>query len=112
MPRDSGPNVDALVLDGIATLLRKSGKDVPVLTDDQRLDDLGLTSLDVTTLLVELTERLGPAAADSGATEVDIATVGDLRRALAPGANAGADIAGDTLAATRRRAEARRTGGR
>ena len=112
MSREPHLEIDKLVNEGLAALLLKSGKTVPILTDDLRLDDLGLASIDVTTLIVDLSRRLGSDTVDTGATELEIATVGDLRRVFAPGAGAGANTTSDLLAASRRRAEARRTGTR
>ena len=106
-------DIDAVVRGELAALVQKAGKPVDGLTDDLRLDaDLGLSSLDVTTLLVALTERLDPTRGNAVTEEVDIATVGDLRRAFRPSAAGRPDEERDALAASRRRAEARRTRGR
>lgn len=110
MSRDERMNIDDLVRAGLARILQKAGKAVPAFTDDARLDELGVTSLDLTALIVELTGRLG--IEDDGAAEAEIATVGDLRRVFLPGAPAATQMVSDPLAATRRRAEARRAGGR
>ena len=110
MSRDARVNVDDLVRGGIVRILQKSGEAVPVLSDDMRLDELGVTSLDLTTLIVEITSQLG--IDDDGRAEAEIATVGDLRRVFLPSASGRAETAADPLAVTRRRAEARRAGGR
>jgi acyl carrier protein len=110
MSGDGRVNVDELVRDGLVRILQKSGKTVPVLSDDVRLDELGVSSLDLTTLIVEITARLG--IDDDGRAEAEVATVGDLRRVFLPDAGARAESVSDPLAATRRRAEARRAGGR
>ena len=110
MSRDECMNIDDLVRAGLGRILEKAGKPVPVLTDEVRLDELGVTSLDLTTLIVELTARLG--IDDDGSAEAEVATVGDLRRIFLPGAPAPTQMSSDPLAATRRRAEARRAGGR
>jgi len=103
---------DAVVREELAQVLQECGKAVPFFSDDLRLDaDLGLTSLDVTTLLVRLTAHLDAHAAEQMMAETEIATVGDLRRAFQP-TPAGPSTAEDDLAATRRRAEARRAAGR
>jgi hypothetical protein len=105
--------VDAIVRAELLELVSKSGKPVPVLADDLRLDaDLGLSSLDVTTLLVALTDRIDPALGETVTSDVDIATVGDLRRAFDPAASRRTADEGGALAASRRRAEARRASGR
>lgn len=115
MSRDGrgGDDVDAVVRAELTALLTKTGRAVPALADDLKLDaDLGLTSLEVTTLLVAVTARLEAAQAADVMTDVDIATVGDLRRAVRPSTPAGVHDESDTLAASRRRAEARRAAGR
>jgi hypothetical protein len=110
-PRGAG--VDDLVLrEELAQVLKECGKAVPRFSDDLRLDaDLGLTSLDVTTLLVRLTAHLDAPAAQQMMAETEIATIGDLRRAFQP-PSAGPSAGEDDLAASRRRAEARRAAGR
>lgn len=110
MSRDGRVNVDELVRGALVRILEKSGKAVPVLSDDMRLDELGVTSVDLTTLIVEVTERLG--IDDDDTTEAEIATVGDLRRVFAPATIPRTETSGDPLTATRRRAEARRAIGR
>ena len=90
MSRDGrgGDDVDAIVRAELTALLTKTGRAVPALADDLKLDaDLGLTSLEVTTLLVAVTARLEAAQAADVMTDVDIATVGDLRRAVRPSHN-------------------------
>jgi len=105
--RHTEADVDAILRAEIADLLRKSGKPLPALSDGTKLDaDLGLSSLDVTTLIVALTARLD--APDDDLTEVEVATVGDLRRAFRPSAAPRPAPQDDALAASRRRAEARR----
>jgi acyl carrier protein len=102
---------DAVVRQELVEVLRECGKVVPVLSDDLRLDaDLGLSSMDVTTLLVRLTARLEAHEAEQMMSDTDIATVGDLFRAFRPGDHRGSRA--DDLAASRRRAEARRAAGR
>jgi acyl carrier protein len=101
-------NVDAAVREELAQALRENGKPMPALADDLRLDaDLGLSSFDVTTLLVRLTARLDAQHAEQIMADTEIATVGDLRRVFRP-AEGGVSADRDQLAASRRRAEARR----
>jgi acyl carrier protein len=101
-------DVDAIVRAELTAVLEKSGKPLPALADDLRLDaDLGLTSLDVTTVIVALTDRLDGAGA-AATPDVEIATVGDLVRAFRVSAAGATDAASDPVAASRRRAEARR----
>ena len=106
-------SADAMVNDALEQVLRESGKSTPVLTADLRLEaDLGLSSLEVTTVLTRLTAGLDARPAEHMLSGADIATIGDLRRAVRA-AFAG-DVSGgrEDLAASRRRAEARRAPGR
>jgi acyl carrier protein len=115
MSRDGQPHdgADAVVREELLQLLRECGKEQPLLSDDLRLDvDLGLSSLDVTTLLVRLTARLDAHAAGQMMADTEIATVGDLRRAFRPALGGSARDGLDALAASQRRAEARRAAGR
>jgi hypothetical protein len=104
---------DAMVHDAVTQVLRENGKAVPVLVDDLRLDgDLGLSSLDVTTVLTRLTAGLAKERAEQMMAGADIATVGDLRRAFRGAFDGGASSEREELAASRRRAEARRAASR
>jgi acyl carrier protein len=98
-----------VVRDEIARLLRELGKDVPAtLTDQDHLDfDLGLTSLDVTTVLTRLSEGLDRTAARALLASTDLATVGDVSRAYRAAADGVAAAPHDELAASRRRAAGR-----
>jgi acyl carrier protein len=110
MTRDehTDDETDTVVRTELAALLKKTGIPLELLTDELRLDeDLSLSSLDLTALLVTLTERLGFTG--DVTTDVDIATVGDLRRAFRR-SDGPPDAQSDTLMASRRRAEARRAG--
>ena len=104
---------DAMVHHELERTLRECGKAVPVLADDLRFDaDLGLSSLDVTTILTRLTASLDTKRAELMMTGSDIATIGDLRRAFRAACAGGVSGEREELAASRRRAEARRAASR
>jgi len=106
-------SADATVNDALEQVLQESGKAAPRLTDDLRLDaDLGLSSLEVTTVLTRLTAGLDARRAERMLAGADIATVGDLRCAFRAAVDGDVGGGRDDLAASRRRAEARRAAGR
>ena len=100
---------DAIVDDTLEQVLREMGKSAPALTDDLRLEaDLGLSSLDVTTVLTRLTARVDTRRAELMMSGSDLATIGDLRSAFRAACNGAVRGEHEDLAASRRRAEARR----
>ncbi len=106
-------SADAMVHDAVEQVLRESGKAMPVLADDLRLDaDLGLSSFDVTTMLTRLTACLDKERAEQMLAGADIATMGDLRRAFRAACDGGVSGERDEVEASRRRAEARRAASR
>ena len=100
------PDVERAVQAEILRLLEQQGKPgAAVSAGDSLSDMLGLTSLDVVELIVALNARLGIDPFKQRAF-TEIRTVGDLVSAYRVPAAAG--LADGELAASRRRAEARR----
>jgi len=111
--RDPSRDIDSLVRAELAQIFRETGRERYDPSDTDRLDfDLGLSSLEVTTLLTRLTSRLDEASARRVMAETDIATFGDLCRAVQTGYSAATPAPDDDLAASRQRAAARRMWGR
>ena len=103
---------DAVVRKEIVQFLRENGKEPSTLADDDRLDgDLGLSSFDVTSLLVRLGARLDALGAERLMTSTDMGTVGDLCRAFWATLGGGTEAGVDDLMASRRRAASRRAAG-
>ena len=111
MPSGGGSRTDAhaVVREELGQFLAELGRrHSGLLSDQDRLDvDLGLTSLEVSTVLVRLAGRLELKGAERLMETTDLATVGDLSRALALALGGAADSVKDTLDASRRRAATR-----
>lgn len=114
MPGGGAAGVDArtVVREEIGRLLDELGRTLPRPPSDQdRLDaDLGLSSLEVTTVLSRLAGRLELKGAERLMASTDLATVGDVSRAFLAATGGSAPTGPpDPLEASRRRAAARRS---
>lgn len=103
---------DAVVLEELVQFLRENGKEQLALTDGDRLDgELGLSSFDVTSLLVRLAARLDISGSERLMASTDMATVGDLCRAFGVALGEETETGPDELMASLRRAASRRAAG-
>jgi acyl carrier protein len=104
---DGALTIAQVVVAEIRTLLQTTGRRPDALGDDDRLDDLGISSLDLADLIAALNVKLAVNPFRHSLAFTDVQTVADLCRAYEP-AIANPMPLGD-LEATRQRALARRS---
>jgi acyl carrier protein len=109
MDGDETLTIGQVVVAEIRTLLRTTGRTPDALGEGDRLDDLGITSLDLADLIATLNAKLTANPFLHSTAFTDVQTVADLCRAYDPAIPATPNPMplGD-LEATRQRALARR----
>jgi hypothetical protein len=108
MTDGDGPlTIGQVVVAEIRALLQATGRRPDALGEGDRLDDLGITSLDLADLVATLNVKLAANPFRHSVAFTDVQTVADLCRAYAPAALANPMPLGD-LEASRQRALARR----
>jgi acyl carrier protein len=109
MDGDRTLTIGQVVVAEIQTLLETTGRTPRALGEDDRLDDLGITSLDLADLVAALNVKLTANAFRQSMAFTDVHTVADLCRAYEPAAPANADpMPLGELEASRQRALSRR----
>lgn len=105
---NGAPHIDQVVRVEIERLLRQTGRAVTALADDDRLADLGITSLDVVDLVAALNQRLAVDPFRQTLAFTDVQTVEDLCRAYRLGREPAERPPAPDLETSRQRALARR----
>ena len=106
---DSSRTIGHVVIAEIRALLETTSRRPKTLDDGDRLDDLGISSLDLADLVAALNQRLATNPFQQAVAFTDIRTVADLCRAYQPASSTDANPPPlGELEETRRRALARR----